>query len=263
MRRLFLSDVHVSPRAPARANRLEAVLAREAGRADEIYILGDLFDFWIGPAHLTEPDYRSVLVALRRTVEAGTRVVLLRGNRDFYLRGFEAATGVEVPPGGRTYDLVVDGRRVHLAHGDTLEARRRVSWLAQELFRGRLVEAFYTALPASWSKSGARFYRAVSSAKRRLLGTRRAAPRDHTLDPARVEALFRAGYDVVVCGHVHREGLEWRTVHGRPRVLYTLGDWAGSASVLAAEDGRWFFEGDPVGSAQKKGGPTGGRADPP
>ena len=89
MRRIFLSDVHLSPREPARTERLIRFLRHEAPHADEIYILGDLFDYWIGPKHLRLPDYREALDALAQAART-TKVFFLLGNRDFYMsRGLE------------------------------------------------------------------------------------------------------------------------------------------------------------------------------
>jgi len=107
MRRVFLSDVHLSPRQPECSARFVRFLEREAGRTDEFYILGDLFDYWIGPKHLDRPDYREALEALGRVTRGGRRVVILLGNRDFYMRrGFSEATGVL---GGRARTNLVRG----------------------------------------------------------------------------------------------------------------------------------------------------------
>jgi len=64
MRRLFLSDVHLAPRDTERTRRFLTLLDAETPRTNELYILGDLFDYWIGPKHLREPDYREAIQAL-------------------------------------------------------------------------------------------------------------------------------------------------------------------------------------------------------
>jgi len=243
MRRLFLSDVHLTPADPARTRRLVRFLAQEGPRANEIYILGDLFDYWIGPAHLHLPDYREALDALRRTVRGGTRVVFLRGNRDFYMRGFGEATGIEVVPRGTPARISVDGRRVALCHGDFLEGRRDLGFLAERLIRSRLVEWIWTRLPASLAVAGARFYRRVSEGnnRRNWLDRRYLAP--YGLDADQVAGVFAAGAEVLICGHVHRAREVRDPVPGRQGVLYTLGDWTAGESYLEVEDGRWRLRG--------------------
>jgi UDP-2,3-diacylglucosamine hydrolase len=233
MRRLFLSDVHLSPRLPDRAARLLEFLEREAARADELYILGDLFDYWIGPKHLDLPDYRDALAALRRTTGRGVRVLFILGNRDFYMRRrFEDETGIRVAPGRTSHRMEVASRKVCLCHGDYLEGRRDLGFWIQELIRSRPMEAFYTRLPAGLQKAGAEFYRRVSGARPR---------RPSDLEDAAVLAEFRRGTDIIVCGHVHRAQEIRSSVDGREAVLFTLPDWSDGASYLVEEGGRWEF----------------------
>ncbi|MFO8013411.1 MAG: UDP-2,3-diacylglucosamine diphosphatase [Phycisphaerae bacterium] len=243
MRRLFLSDVHLTPADPGRSRRLVAFLAREGPTADEIYILGDLFDYWVGPAHLRLADYREALGALRETVRGGTRVVFLCGNRDFYMRGFAEATGIEVVPRRTRAHLTVGGRRVTLCHGDFHEGRRDAGFLVQRLIRSRPVEWIWTRLPARLAVAGARFYRRISE-KNKAEGRRdgrHLAP--YGLDRDQVAAEFAAGADVLVCGHVHRAQEVRDPVPGQGGVLYTLGDWTDGESYLEVEDGRWRLRG--------------------
>jgi len=239
MRRLFFSDVHLTPAEPARTRRLVRFLAREAPRADEIYILGDLFDYWVGPAHLHLPDYREPLQALRRTVRGGTRVVFLCGNRDFYMRGFAEATGVEVVPERVHARITIDGRQVVLCHGDFLEGRHDFGFLVERLIRSRPIEWLWTHLPTSIAIAGARFYRRVSEGnnRRNWLDRRHLTP--YGLDADQVAGEFAAGAEVLICGHVHRAREVRDPVPGRQGVLYTLGDWTDGESYLDVEDGRW------------------------
>jgi len=236
MRRLFLADVHLSPREPARTERLIRFLAREAPRADEIYILGDLFDYWIGPKHLALADYREALEALRR-VARERPVFFLIGNRDFYMsRGFEEATGIRVVPGRTEHRLAVGAQRVCLCHGDYLEGRTDCGLWIQEFIRSPGFERRFIRLPASVAKAMAEFYRWLSARKPR---------RSCRMSDARLEAEFRRGADIVVCGHFHEARRRTLRVDGREAVLFTVGDWSEGESFLVEEDGRWELRGGP------------------
>ena len=265
-RRVFLSDVHLSPRRPERARRLIGFLEREAHRTAELYILGDLFDYWIGPKHLARPDYRDALDALARATRGGLRVVFIHGNRDFYMRGFEEATGIEVPPGRTELRLDVGGRQVLLCHGDYLEGRRGLGFRIQEFIRSRPVEWVWTRLPGCLAALGARFYRWVSGRKGRRPRRAGAAGRGpHGLSEDALRAEFGRGTDVIVCGHVHAAQEVALEVDGRPRTLLTLGCWSDGESYVVEEDGRWTLCAGPGEAAAETGakkdsGRTGGHS---
>ena len=250
MRRLFLADVHLSPREPARTERLIRFLSREAPRTGEIYILGDLFDYWIGPKHLALGDYREALEALRR-VARERPVFFLIGNRDFYVsRGFEEATGIRVVPGrtgparrgsvGLYLNVPRCSRsgldRVYLCHGDYLEGRSGWGFRIQEFIRSPGFERRFIRLPASVAKAMAEFYRWLSTL---FLKPRRAC----RMSDGVLEAEFRRGADIIVCGHFHEARRRKIHVDGREAILFTVGDWSEGESFLAEEDGRWELHG--------------------
>jgi UDP-2,3-diacylglucosamine hydrolase len=236
MRRLFLADVHLSPREPARTECLIRFLAREAPHADEIYILGDLFDYWIGPKHLALADYREALETLRR-VASRLPVFFLIGNRDFYVsRGFQEATGIRVVPGRTEHRLAAGSQRVYLCHGDYLEGRSGWGFRIQEFIRSPGFERQFIRLPARVAKAMAEFYRWLSARKSR---------RSCRMSDARLEAEFRRGADIVVCGHFHEAQRRKIQVDGREAVLFTVADWSEGESFLVEEDGRWNLRGGP------------------
>ena len=234
MRRVFLSDVHLSPRDPVRAERLIRFLRREAPHADELYILGDLFDYWIGPKHVRLPDYREALEALAQAART-TKVYFLLGNRDFYMsRGLQEATGIRVVPGRTGHRLAAGSQRVYLCHGDYLEGRTDTGFRIQEWIRSPGFEKAFVLLPAFVAKAMAEFYRWLSGRKK---------CRTIRIDEKIVAAEFRGGTDVIVCGHIHEPARRATQVDGRQAVLFTLGDWAAAESYLVEEDGRWELRG--------------------
>jgi UDP-2,3-diacylglucosamine hydrolase len=237
MRRLFLSDVHLSPACPERTAHLARLLEAESPRAATVYILGDLFDYWIGPKHLALPDYAEALRALRRVTGSGVRVVYLWGNRDLFLgRRFGEALGVETTPG--PVRLVVGGRRVYLSHGDELCSRDRAARRAQAIMRWAPIAAVYTRLPIALATFLAQGYRRHS----RLVTARKPRRRVALADEA-VLAVFAAGADVIVCGHLHHAARHIWRVGAEEKVLFALGDWSDGPSYLIEEDGLWRLYG--------------------
>jgi UDP-2,3-diacylglucosamine hydrolase len=239
-RQLFIADVHLRLGEPARARRLGAWLAAQRGRCDRLVILGDLFDFWIGPKHLDLPDYREPLEALGRWTAAGVPVEMFAGNRDFYLA--DALTrryGITVFD---DFDIrAIGGRCVYLCHGDLLcggDTRyRRARWI----IRSRLIETIFTSLPVRLSYFLADGYRNHS---RRVVAAK--ADRQLQICPQTAARVFRGHgdlklgrshvqtgpVDVIICGHAHRCARRQYQLDGRPRVVYALGSWIEGGSYL-------------------------------
>jgi len=122
----FVSDAHFGLAAGARGagerekvGRFRELSAQMRAAAADLYILGDLFDFWIEYRMAIRPDYFIVLHELRCLVEAGVRVHYLVGNHDFALGPFLRET-VGVSVCHYALDVEIQGRRVHMRHGDDI-----------------------------------------------------------------------------------------------------------------------------------------------
>src|SRR5438067_4235026 len=116
---LFLSDLHLSPARPGLVAAFHAFCRGPARAAREVYILGDLFDAWLGDDQLREPFAAEIAASLREVANGGVRIGVMRGNRDFLLGdAFAGASGSTLLP----EQLVVDvaGTPTLLLHGDEL-----------------------------------------------------------------------------------------------------------------------------------------------
>ena len=115
MRSLFISDLHLSEDRPQANERFFRFVEHDAAGADALYVLGDLFEYWIGDEDLETPFNAVVAAFLRRLADAGTRVQVMHGNRDFLLgERFARASGATL----LADPSVIDGTL--LMHGDTL-----------------------------------------------------------------------------------------------------------------------------------------------
>ena len=118
MSTLFISDLHLDGTHPEITDQFLRFLEHEAKSAEALYILGDLFEAWIGDDD-PDPDKRRAIRALRETASAGVKCYLIHGNRDFLIgKRFCKETGVRLLEDGTVIDLY--GRRVLLLHGDSL-----------------------------------------------------------------------------------------------------------------------------------------------
>lgn len=134
MTKLFIADLHLSEARPDLTNAFLHFLATKATQADELYILGDLFEFWIGDDEQS-PLQQQITLALKTLSEQGCRLFYSHGNRDFMIgkRFARECSMTLLPP---IYSCEIAGERTLLLHGDQLctddEAyqrfRRITSW---------------------------------------------------------------------------------------------------------------------------------------
>ena len=96
---LFVSDLHLSAQTPELNALFLKFLGGRARAAEALYILGDLFEYWVGDDDLDDPVHVAIVSALRELDTAGVAVSVMRGNRDFLLgEGFAAASGARLLP---------------------------------------------------------------------------------------------------------------------------------------------------------------------
>jgi UDP-2,3-diacylglucosamine hydrolase len=226
MAALLVSDLHIDAAEPAIGEQFIAFLDGEARGAEALYVLGDLFETWIGDDD-DDPHRRAVVAALKRLSDAGVELYFQCGNRDFlYGTQFEEDTG-----GTLLADPLIAtryGRRVLLAHGDALCTDDVPYQRLRALVRDE-----------GWRRSFLGLSRATRAG---LADEARRGSRAHTTQQAMtlmdvnagtVEALLRAaGVDTLVHGHTHRPGVHAFTVDGRACTRIVMGDWSRAGSVL-------------------------------
>jgi UDP-2,3-diacylglucosamine hydrolase len=224
---LFVSDLHLDPATPAIAAQFLRFLAGEARSADALYILGDLFEVWLGdddPA----PEARDVVAALRALTDAGVPCRVMHGNRDFLIgRRFCRETGATLIEDGAVVE--VGGERVLLLHGDVLCTDDVSYQRLRRVVRNRVVQWGFLRLSLARRRALAARMRAGS---RMHVGS--TAPEIMDVNAATVaEAFRRSGVRTMIHGHTHRPAVHELTVDGTPVRRIVLGDWHAQGSVLA------------------------------
>jgi UDP-2,3-diacylglucosamine hydrolase len=228
---LFLSDLHLAPERPAELAAFLAVLAGPARNAAAIYLLGDLFEAWIGdddPAPLVAESRD----ALRAVMAAGVPVYFQAGNRDFLLgEGFLTASGMRLLPDFHL--LHWGGERLLLTHGDLLCTEDRAYQRLRACLRRPALQRGYLALPLA----GRRWI----AARLRRLSQRATAGKARRLvdvDPAAVLRVMTAhNAQTLIHGHTHRAGVHEMDDAGVVRRRIVLPDWYGAGGAL------WWTEG--------------------
>jgi len=227
---LFISDLHLSPERPAIVALFLDFLRGRARGAEALYILGDLFEYWIGDDAGRQPEYRPLTAALRALTQAGVPVYVMHGNRDFLLGpGFEQDTGCRIIPDPTLITLY--GEPVLLMHGDTL-CTDDVDYLR---FRAMVrnpqwVQAFLAkSIPERIAV--VREYREVSKA-----ATATKKPEIMDVNPTAVEAALREHrVRHLLHGHTHRPARHVFQLDGATVRRTVLGDWYDQGSVLTCD----------------------------
>jgi len=217
---LFISDLHLSPRSPGATCLFLGFLAGRAREAEELFILGDLFETWIGDDDIDEPDHAGIVAALRAATDSGLRISLLHGNRDFLLGpGFAAASGVKLI--GDPYVLSTPEWQFVLAHGDALCLDDTAYMAFRAQVRNPEWQAALLAKPLAERRAIAAHMREVSEASQR--------GKDHPytdLEPVATDDFLRQhGYATFIHGHTHRPARHDHIVDGIHVERWVLADW--------------------------------------
>jgi UDP-2,3-diacylglucosamine hydrolase len=233
MARLFVSDVHLDAAAPQATEQFLAFLRAEATAAEALYILGDLFEAWVGDDD-EEPNNERVCQALRALTAGGVACFALHGNRDFLLgAGFCERSGCRLLPDPVIAQL--EGERVLVTHGDALCTDDHPYQELRSIVRQSVWQQRFLALPLSAREQLADELRAGSRRH-----TSRTVPYIMDVNPQAVTAAFRAaGVRRMVHGHTHRPGVHDLEIDGERAQRIVLGAWHEQGSFLRYERGRF------------------------
>jgi UDP-2,3-diacylglucosamine hydrolase len=227
---LFVSDLHLASDRPMITRLFMDFLADTATEADALYILGDLFEAWIGDDD-DDPLGRQVAAALGALVDKGVGVGFIHGNRDFLVgEQFATSSGVTLLPESQVIDLY--GMSTLIMHGDTLCIDDTSYQALRAQVRTPAWQARMLALPLAQRRELARRYRLDSQQ-----ALREKAEDITDVNPqAVIAALRQHGVRRLIHGHTHRPAIHELNVNGAPANRIVLGDWYDAGSVLRCDE---------------------------
>ena len=219
MRTIFLADAHlVSPKE--HNYRLLLQFLRELeGNTETLFIMGDLFDFWLGCPSNPFSQFDEVLVALQSLVQGGCRLVYFEGNHDFHVGAiFRQRLGAEIHTGPAV--ITVQGRRLFLCHGDQINRLDRSYRLLRLLLHNRLAAALVNYVPPSFAL---RVRARLQSASRAGYQAKLQRWNYRAIIRTFARTVRGQGCDGLVTGHFHLAFCE--ELDGSPFAILSLGDW--------------------------------------
>jgi UDP-2,3-diacylglucosamine hydrolase len=228
MATLFVSDLHLDPERPAATGLFGRFLDGEARTADALYILGDLFEAWVGD---DDPSTAGAFVAekLKSLADSGVPVSFIRGNRDFLLGDdYARRSGMTILPDPAV--VMLHGEPTLVLHGDLLCTDDTAYQQFRAQTRDPRWQAQFLAQPLQARLAFAAQARAASKAR---YGELQASGQSETITdvaPATVQEWFkRYGVRRMIHGHTHRPAIHDEG-GGNKRIV--LGDWYEQGSVL-------------------------------
>jgi UDP-2,3-diacylglucosamine hydrolase len=230
---IFISDLHISLEKVEITRRFLDLLKNQMGQASAIYILGDLFDTWVGDDDTTPPN-KKIKSQLKQLTESGTKVFLQLGNRDFLIgKKFCAETGITLLDDYEVIEL--NGVKTLLTHGDLLctddlpyqqfrQKSRTKEWQQNVLSKPLLIRL----LAARWYRFRSHFHKRKKSQE--IMDVHQQT----VIDEMQKHHCLR-----LIHGHTHRPAIHDFEIDGQVVQRFVLADWKKDSAQLL----RWNSEG--------------------
>ena len=217
---LFISDLHLQAARPLTTQAFFDFLHQHAMQAQQLYLLGDIFEYWAGDDDIANTSNRHVIAAIRAISDAGVAVFWMAGNRDFLVGAdFAKACGANLLPDPFVATIV--GQRITLAHGDA----QCTDDLAYMAFRSQVREqawqAQFLAMPLAQRKT---IIEGLRNDSRHHQQNKSVAIMD--VNPSTIESLLgNTGTTIMIHGHTHRPARHIVVQGKHPHTRYVLPDW--------------------------------------
>ncbi|MEC6833702.1 UDP-2,3-diacylglucosamine diphosphatase [Photobacterium toruni] len=226
MTTLFISDLHLSAERPDITACFLRFMAEETHHIDALYVLGDLFEMWIGDDE-DSPFLRQVKQAFKTLTDAGTPCYFIHGNRDFLIgKRFSRQTGITLLPEHTVVDLY--GTPTLILHGDTLCIEDQAYQRYRKKVHNPVIQWLFARLPLSYRVKVGDKFRSNSGKNNQ---TKSQSIMDVTQTEV-VRVMRDANVTQMIHGHTHRPDIHDFDIDGMPAQRIVLGDWYDHGSVL-------------------------------
>lgn len=237
MATLFISDLHLCKQRPEIIDLFIRFLQQHAGDAEALYILGDLFEYWIGDEAIDYPEHQMVIKAMHELVNSGTKLYLMHGNRDFLLgKKFEAASGGKILNDPTVVDLY--GTPVILLHGDSLGIDDKEYIQIRNTVRSPQWQQDFLAKSVEERERMSKQFREDS-----ITATSEKTLEIMDANQGAIEQEMR-NHNVthMIHGHTHRPDIHNFLLDGQAAERIVLGDWYDQGSVLRCIRSKWSLD---------------------
>jgi UDP-2,3-diacylglucosamine hydrolase len=213
---LFVSDTHLNPSLPKTTAAFLHFLELHASRAPALYLLGDLFEYWVGDDNISDTYNQTIVAALRAVHDRGNRLYWIGGNRDFLIgEGFAMATGASLLPDPSIIRLAT--KNIAITHGDALCTDDHAYMAFRQKVRQAEWQKTFLEMPLIQRKNIIEGLRTESKSEQK-----QKSAEIMDVNSAAIDQLFLASNSsIIIHGHTHRPA----THHIRGRIRHVLPDW--------------------------------------
>ena len=217
---LFVSDLHLQAALPRTTAAFLSFLQNHAARTQQLYLLGDIFEYWAGDDDLVTPYNQQIADALKAVQAHGVQLFWMAGNRDFLVgQGFADAAGLTLLDDPTV--ITVAGRKLALAHGDAQCTDDHAYMAFRAQVRQPAYQQQFLAMPLAQRKA---IIEGIRKNSQDANQSKEMAIMDVNADA--IAALFaQTGSDVLIHGHTHRPALHRLDDGETHRMRYVLPDW--------------------------------------
>lgn len=227
---LFISDLHLSPSHPEITACFLRFLKEDATKASALYVLGDLFESWIGDDDTT-PLHTTVSNAFKTLSDTGVALYFIHGNRDFLVgKKFADASGMTILPQHSVIDLF--GKPTLIMHGDTLCIQDQAYQRYRKKVHNPLIQWLFFRLPLSVRRRIGEKLRAGSAKS-----NQQKSYEIMDVDQDEVKRVMQeCNVTQLVHGHTHRPAIHDISLGTDLAQRIVLGDWYTQGSVLVCTE---------------------------
>ncbi|GAA03662.1 UDP-2,3-diacylglucosamine diphosphatase [Photobacterium leiognathi] len=226
MTTLFISDLHLSASRPDMTDCFLRFMAEDTANIDALYVLGDLFEMWIGDDE-ESPFLQQIKQAFKTLTDSGIPCYFVHGNRDFLIgKRFSQQTGVQLLPEHSVVDLY--GKPTLILHGDTLCIEDEAYQRYRKKVHNKFIQWLFFRIPLSKRIQIGEKFRNNSSKNNQM---KSQSIMDVTASEV-VRVMKEFHVDQMIHGHTHRPDIHSLTVDEKPATRIVLGDWYEHGSVL-------------------------------
>ena len=233
----FVSDLHLTPENQKSMRRFRKFAAKIAGNTQQLYILGDLFEFWIGDDGADLLGHIEAENLLKTISNSGVELFLIPGNRDFLIGDkFSERTGCQILTDPSV--ITIGAEQVLLTHGDSLCTDDVEHQLARQQMLSSKWKIAFLNMPIQ-----ERMDTAINLRKKSEKTKRHKSMEIMDINQNSLENFMR-DHNVltVIHGHTHRPAVHEFILDGRNARRFVLGDWDSQESILWYHKNKYIFE---------------------